>query len=96
MPTEEKKPNETQEQFSLRLSIIEKSLELMTGAFALVAALAWNDAIQTGFQRIFGQQSSFWAKLLYALIVTGIVVYIGYRLSQIHNKITKKANGQKQ
>ncbi len=94
MPQEEKKPNETQEQFNLRLSVLQKSLELMTSAIALVAALAWNDAIQTLFQKVFGPQSGILAKFLYAMLITGVVVWIGYRASHIQKMIEKKKNKQ--
>jgi len=90
MPAEIQKPNETQEQFNLRISIFKKTLELMTSAFALVAALAWNDAIQMTFKQIFGDLSGLWAKYLYALVVTGIVVWIGYKLSKLQKAIDKK------
>lgn len=91
MPQEEKKAGETQEQFNLRLSVLQKTMELMTGAFSLVAALAWNDAIQTTFLKIFGPQSSVWAKYLYALAITALVVWIGYRVSRIQKTLDKKA-----
>jgi hypothetical protein len=91
MPPEEvKKAGETQEQFNLRMSVFKKTLELMTGAFSLVAALAWNDAIQTLFVRVLGPQSGVAAKFIYALFVTGIVVWIGFRLSKIQKVLDKK------
>lgn len=92
MPQEEvKKTGETQEQFNLRLSVLQKTMELMTGAFSLVAALAWNDAIQTLFVRLLGPQSGIFAKFLYALFVTGIVVWIGFRLSKVQKALDKKS-----
>lgn len=91
MPQEEgKKSGETQEQFNLRLTVMQKTLELMTGAFSLVAALAWNDAIQSTFLKIFGPQSSVWAKYLYALAITALVVWVGYRVSRIQKVLDKK------
>jgi hypothetical protein len=80
---EEMKPNETATERSLRLSIIQKILELMTAAFSLVAALAWNDAIQTLFVRLFGPANGLAAKFLYAILVTGVVVWAGIRLSRV-------------
>ncbi len=90
MPTEAQKPNETKEQFNLRINIFKKTLELMTSAFALVAALAWNDAVQMTFKQVFGDLSGLWAKYLYALIVTGIVVWIGYKLSKLQRALEKR------
>jgi hypothetical protein len=83
MAVEDTKPGETAQEKSLRLSVIQKILELMTAAFSLVAALAWNDAIQSLFQRIFGPASSLPAKFLYAGFITAMVVWIGIRLSRV-------------
>ncbi len=74
-------------QKSLKLEILQKVSELATAGFGLVAALAWNDAIQSLFKEIFGTQSSVWAKFVYALIVTGLVVLITIRLGNLLNKI---------
>lgn len=90
MAIEEKKSGETERQASLRLSVAQKTLELMTAAFSLVAALAWNDAIQTLFLRLFGPTSSLIAKVLYALLVTALVVWIGLRLSRITKALEKR------
>jgi hypothetical protein len=95
MPQEEvKRSGETQEQFNLRLSVFKKTLELMTGAFSLVAALAWNDAVQTLFLKVLGPQSGVVAKFVYALFVTAIVVWIGFKLSKISKILDKKTNGK--
>lgn len=80
---EEKKPHETEKEKGLRLSVIQKILELMTAAFSLVAALAWNDAIQALFLRLFGTASGIIAKFVYAGIITCIVVWIGIKLSRV-------------
>jgi hypothetical protein len=90
MSMETKKPGETEKERGLRLSVIQKILELMTAAFSLVAALAWNDAIQSLFLRIFGPASGVAAKFIYALLVTGIVVFIGIRLSRVTKVIEQR------
>ena len=54
--------------------VIEKMSALITAAFGLVAALAWNSAIQAGFTSIFGAASSLWAMFGYAVLVTIIAV----------------------
>lgn len=82
---------ETKNEISLRREVMKKTLELMTAAFSLVAALAWNDAIQSVFVKIFGPQSSMVAKLIYAVAVTVLVVFIGFKLAAV----TKKVNGEK-
>jgi len=58
--------------------VIEKIAALMTAAFGLVAALAWNDAIKSAIQSLGLETYGPWA---YAIIVTVIAVvatiYIG-------------------
>jgi hypothetical protein len=71
---------------SFSVEVIEKLSDLSTAAFALVAALAWNSAIQAVFAEIFGEQSSIPAMLGYALVVTIIAVisamWIGFIAKQ--------------
>ena len=55
--------------------VIEKIAVLMTAAFGLVAALAWNGAIQTIFKEVFGDSSTIGAMVIYAVIVTIIAVF---------------------
>ncbi|MBI5466201.1 MAG: hypothetical protein HY974_02855 [Candidatus Kerfeldbacteria bacterium] len=74
-------------QQSLKREIIQKVSELATAGFGLVAALAWNDAIQSLFKEIFGTQSAIWAKFAYAVLVTVLVVIIALKLGQALNKI---------
>jgi len=47
---------------------------LMTAAFGLVAALAWNGAIQAIFKQIFGTTDTITGQLVYAVIITVIAV----------------------
>ena len=56
--------------------IFDKIILLMMSAFSLVAALAWNDAVQTLFKTYFGEQSGIIAKFLYAVVVTILVVVV--------------------
>ena len=74
-------------QRSLKLELFQKMSELATAGFGLVAALAWNDAIQTLFKTIFGEQSAVWAKFAYALLVTALVVVVTYKLGSVINKL---------
>lgn len=78
---------------SLKLEIVGKMSELATAGFGLVAALAWNDAIQALFKEIFGAQSATWAKFAYAVLVTALVVFITIKLGDISNKIKQNNNG---
>jgi hypothetical protein len=70
--------------------VMEKTLQLATAAFGLVAALAWNDAIQTLFAQIFGEAGDIVAKFMYAIIVTAIVVFATIRLARIEERMARK------
>ena len=59
---------------SFKTEVIEKIAALVTAAFGLVAALAWNGAIQELFKLIFGDQSTLAAMFVYAVVVTIIAV----------------------
>lgn len=69
--------------------VLEKVIFLAANAFGLVAALAWNDAIQSIFKYYFGEQNSVVAKLLYALLVTAIVVAVMLWLGKWEKKNEK-------
>jgi hypothetical protein len=57
--------------------ILDKFSQLITTALGLVAALAWNDAIQTLFQQFLGSAGgALAAKIFYAVLVA-IIVYVG-------------------
>lgn len=58
----------------MRSEIIEKIAALVTAAFGLVAALAWNGAIQAIFKQVFGTAEGVGPMLVYAVIVTIIAV----------------------
>ncbi len=81
---------DTPPQPSVRAEIIEKMSTLATGAFGLVAALAWNDAIQSLFTLLFGQASGIAAKFVYAGIITATVVLVTMRLSRLANQVKEK------
>lgn len=61
---------------SIKTEILDKIAALVTAAFGLVAALAWNDAIKTIFKEVFGEQSAVGPMLLYAIVVTVIAVIL--------------------
>jgi len=58
----------------MKKDVIEKLAALVTAAFGLVAALAWNGAIQAIFKNVFGASDSVGAMLVYAVVVTIIAV----------------------
>ena len=65
-----------EEKTTLKTEILDKIAALVTAAFGLVAALAWNDAIKAIFKEIFGSESTIGPMLLYAIIVTIIAVIL--------------------
>ena len=68
-------PAEVQKK-SIRLEALERSNDLLTAALSLVAALAWNDAVQTFFKMIFGEAASIYAKFLYAVLITLVIITV--------------------
>lgn len=71
----------------LRSTFFSKTVTLLLGGFGLVAALAWNDAIQTLFKQLFAETSGgLVAKFLYALVVTGILALVSIKLSRDEQK----------
>ncbi len=61
---------------SLREEILDKMGALVTAAFGLVAALAWNEAIKAIFKEVFGTQETLIPMIIYASVVTVIAVVI--------------------
>ena len=60
----------------LKQEILDKIAALVTAAFGLVAALAWNDAIKAVFKEIFGTSDAIGPMLAYAVIITIIAVIL--------------------
>ncbi|AKA48819.1 hypothetical protein IX51_06535 [uncultured archaeon] len=83
---EEKKTNSFEE---IKRESIEKLATLITSAFGLVAALAWNSAILKIFSVIFGSSSDLLAMVLYAVIVTVIAVVITIYIGRVAGKMKK-------
>jgi hypothetical protein len=61
---------------ALKDEVLTQIAALLTVAFGLVAALAWNGAIQAIFKEVFGTAESIPAQLGYAIIVTIIAVIV--------------------
>jgi membrane protein YdbS with pleckstrin-like domain len=68
------------EKEELKKEVSNKLTALITAAFGLVAALAWNDTIKTLFVTLFGTADNLWAMLVYALVVTLIAVFVTIKL----------------
>jgi len=56
---------------------------LISSAFALIAALAWNDLVKKGIDRFFRtEEGSLKSQLVYAIIITVITVFVSYYLGK--------------
>lgn len=69
MGEEEKEP-------PMKILILDKMSALITAAFGLVAALAWNEAIKAIFKELFGSADSIAPMLAYAITVTIVAVIL--------------------
>lgn len=81
---QEKPPEPTKRR--LHIELITQFLNLSTAGFGLVAALAWNETIQAFVKEYvapYTPGSGVVSKLIYALIVTILAVFITYQLSKI-------------
>lgn len=54
--------------------VIDKMASLVTAAFGLIAALAWNGAIKAIFTKVFGDPEGIIQMVVYAAVVTIIAV----------------------
>ena len=68
---------------------IDKLAALITAAFGLVAALAWNETIKSIFKAVFGTQETIWAWVLYAVVVTIVAVFVTIRVAKLAEKAKK-------
>jgi uncharacterized membrane protein len=68
---------------ALKSEVITQIAALLTAAFGLVAALAWNGAIQAIFKQVFGTVDSIGAQLGYAIIVTIIAVVVTIYIARL-------------
>ncbi len=73
---------------AVRANVATQITALVGTAFALVAALAWNTAIQALFTHFFGTASTLVPMFSYAILVTVIAVVVTYYLSALANKKT--------
>lgn len=76
----------------MKKDVVEKFAALITAAFGLVAALAWNSAIQEVFKVFFGESSGIWAMITYAVVVTIIAVFVTLWIGKISSKATGPAD----
>ena len=73
----------------MRRSFVTQFNVLITTAFGLVAALAWNTAIQGLFTYIFGTQKSIVPMFTYAVVVTLVAVVAIFYISRLTARFSK-------
>ncbi len=74
----------------MKSEVIEKLAALVTAAFGLVAALAWNGAIKAIFLKLFGESEGLGPMLIYALVVTLIAVMATIWIGKAAQKAKKE------
>jgi hypothetical protein len=87
--SKKKKLEEKKDEQTLQGALLGQMLTLATSGFGLVAALAWNEAIQSfvrDYIQPFFPNSAFYYKFFYAVFITLIAVLITYQLSRIAAK----------
>ena len=83
-----------EEVLELQGKIITQTRDLAVTALGLVAALAWNAAIQKLFEVIFPEKAgSLIAMFSYAVFITLIVVFVTYYLTKITDGVNSKIEG---
>lgn len=76
----------------LRAEFLKTMVQLATAAFGLVAALAWNGAIQGFIERFVASGDGLKSKFVYAIFVTAIAVVVTYVLGRMTQKAYNEEN----
>lgn len=76
--------------------VLIQTATLVNSAFALVAALAWNEAIKALITRYIPAGSTLYTQLIYAVGVTIIVVLVSMRLTRVIKRLSPEDESEKQ
>ena len=69
---------------------LDKSNYLLATSLGLVAALAWNEAVQSIFRTYYGNNGdTLNAKIVYAVVVTVIAVLVTLWISKVASKLKR-------
>jgi len=74
---------------ALRKEFFERFAALVTGAFTFVAALAWNDAIQSLIKKYISSGSTLKSQIIYALLVTLIAILAIIQINVVAKALEK-------
>jgi purine-cytosine permease-like protein len=79
----------------LKAETIRTFSMLMTSAFGLVAAFAWNEAVKDAISRYISSGQGLKSKLIYAIFVTLIAVLVSYQLGALSAKYADTSDDDK-
>ncbi len=74
---------------AFKVQVLETFASLITAAFALVASLAWNEAIKALIAAIFGSNDDLLGLTVYAILVTILAVVMGILIARSLAKAKK-------
>jgi hypothetical protein len=88
-----KKKEETPKEKAFHEELVGQLLTLSTSGFGLVAALAWNETIQAIVKEYITPRipgSGIVSRLIYALLITFLAVFITFQLSRLASRFQTK------
>ena len=74
--------------------VLTETLTLLTTAFGLVAALAWNEAVKALINEFVPKGSGVWSLFVYAVIVTILAVVLSTRLLRLRERLEEREQSQ--
>lgn len=87
-------PTNKEKKESLAAELSKQMLGLATGGLGLVAALAWNDAVNSFIDEWIkpyaARGTGFTSQLLYAIIITALAVFVTYQLTKLSQRFQQK------
>ncbi len=77
-----------------RREVMLQTITLVNAAFALVAALAWNEAIKALLDRYFKAGPALFSKFVYAIFITVLVVLVSRYVVTLTKRLHSQESGQ--
>jgi len=77
-----------------KLQFVTTFSALITAAFGLVAALAWNETIKTAVAMYFQTDGQIWGLLIYAIFVTILAVIMVLIITRQAKKLSDKIKAE--
>jgi uncharacterized membrane protein (DUF106 family) len=79
-----------------KLQFVTTFSALITAAFGLVAALAWNQAIKAAIDEVFGPESGLIGLFIYAILVTILAVIMIIIIARQTKKLTDQIKAEEE